>query len=364
MQRDSLHGEGRRRGWGEVRWWGGLPGFSCGQRRGSEPGGLRRRARGVGLMAVVATADAFRGLPAWAQEGLKLVQAAAVLGALSFGGATCVRRWLEVGAGAKFRARAPLYMTIPLIAGLLNWATNQLAVWMIFNPLEFAGVPLVSRPRPGEPLGWGGWQGIVPAKVGKMASDIVDLTFSQLLDVKGMFAMIDDDVLLGHMQERGALLLAVAGAAEETEALPPLIVNEAQRRARGGEATAVSDVLEGLSARVVRRVLRGLKQEPLAYCPLKKAVVEDMAANKQLLCQLFQQCGKAELRFIVDMGLWGGLALGLVQMAFWLLWDPRWTLVAGGAAVGYVTNLVALKVSRVHILYRTYSKHNTTEHIL
>jgi hypothetical protein len=25
-----------------------------------------------------------------------------------------------------------------------------------------SGVPLVSRARPGEPLGWGGWQGIVP----------------------------------------------------------------------------------------------------------------------------------------------------------------------------------------------------------
>jgi hypothetical protein len=49
-------------------------------------------------------------------------------------------------------------MTIPVIAGVLNWATNQLAVWMIFNPLEFRGLPYLSRPRPGEPLGWGGWQ--------------------------------------------------------------------------------------------------------------------------------------------------------------------------------------------------------------
>ena len=32
---------------------------------------------------MVPTADAYRGLPAWAQEGLKLVQAAAVLGALA-----------------------------------------------------------------------------------------------------------------------------------------------------------------------------------------------------------------------------------------------------------------------------------------
>lgn len=77
---------------------------------------------------------------------------------------------------------------------------------------------------------------------------------------------------------------------------------------------------------------------------VRKAVVNDMHENKALLCELFQRCGKAELRFIVDMGLWGGLALGLVQMGFWLLWSPKWTLTAGGAAVGYMTNLVALKV--------------------
>jgi hypothetical protein len=42
-----------------------------------------------------------------------------------------------------------VYLTIPAIAGLLNWATNQLAVWMIFNPQEFSGLPLVSSCRDG-----------------------------------------------------------------------------------------------------------------------------------------------------------------------------------------------------------------------
>ena len=47
-----------------------------------------------------------------------------------------------------------------------------------------AGLPVISRPRAGEPLGWFGWQGIVPAKVEKMAGDIVDLTVNELLNVK------------------------------------------------------------------------------------------------------------------------------------------------------------------------------------
>ena len=40
-----------------------------------------------------------------------------------------------------------------------------------------------------------------------------------------------------------------------------------------------------------------------------------------------------------------GLLLGVLQMAVWLLWDPWWSLALGGAAVGYLTDWFALKVS-------------------
>lgn len=145
-----------------------------------------------------------------------------------------IKRWVEVSASAKFRSRAALYLTIPAIAGGLNWATNQLAVWMIFNPLEFRGIPLISRARVGEPLGWGGWQGIVPAKVKKMAADIVDLTITELVDVKEVFARLSEHEVLRGMQADGALLAAVADAAQASRALPPTIIREVRLRANGG----------------------------------------------------------------------------------------------------------------------------------
>jgi len=37
-----------------------------------------------------------------------------------------------------------------------------------------------------------------------------------------------------------------------------------------------------------------------------------------------------------------------------LLWSPKWTLTAGGAAVGYATNLVALKVLYKHMHHELY----------
>ncbi len=47
---------------------------------------------------------------------------------------------------AKFEKNWMLYCTIPVVAGLLNWATNNLAVKMIFYPLNFWGLKLKTWP--------------------------------------------------------------------------------------------------------------------------------------------------------------------------------------------------------------------------
>ena len=52
--------------------------------------------------------------------------------------------------------------SIPVVAGVLNFLTNKLAVKMMFYPLRFRGIGRV------------GWHGIVPSKALPMANDIVD----------------------------------------------------------------------------------------------------------------------------------------------------------------------------------------------
>jgi hypothetical protein len=47
---------------------------------------------------------------------------------------------------ARFEKNWMLYCTIPVVAGLLNWATNNLAVKMIFYPLNFWGLKLKTWP--------------------------------------------------------------------------------------------------------------------------------------------------------------------------------------------------------------------------
>lgn len=114
-------------------------------------------------------------------------------------------------------------------------------------------------------------------------------------------------------------MLALANAAEETQTLSRGMIYEARNRVEGGDTTLVGRVIAGKAQRVVKRVVGRVRKDPLKYCALKKSVVEDMAARRRTICELFQRCGRDELKFIVDVGLVGGAALGFAQMGAWLV---------------------------------------------
>ena len=89
----------------------------------------------------------------------------------------------------KFVARPGTYLIIPVIAALVGWFTNYLAVQMIFYPVQYRGLPIWIKPE--VPLGFIGWQGIVPCKTKTMSIAIVDMVTTQLLTVKEAFGRLD-----------------------------------------------------------------------------------------------------------------------------------------------------------------------------
>jgi hypothetical protein len=76
---------------------------------------------------------------------------------------------------------------------------------------------------------------------------------------------------------------------------------------------------------------------------LKELVVREMCEDKSTLVQLFQRCGREELKFLTNSGLWFGFLLGVAQALCWLVYDNPWTLTIGGTIVGLLTNWLALK---------------------
>merc|ERR1719446_1885149 len=104
--------------------------------------------------------------PRWMRWGLFALQAAAALvvtGALIgaiWTSKPSTRQWLKD------------YASIPVVAAIVGWGTNVVAIFMTFYPLEFAGCWPEAQCY-GMPLC--GWQGIIPASCQKMAEEAVNL---------------------------------------------------------------------------------------------------------------------------------------------------------------------------------------------
>ena len=84
------------------------------------------------------------------------------------------------------------FWSIPVFTAVVGWLINWSGLWMLFSPTHFHGfrVPglkelATASPRkiqeiPGFLSGGLGWQGIVPARAGKMGSIAVDKAIAKL----------------------------------------------------------------------------------------------------------------------------------------------------------------------------------------
>ena len=244
-------------------------------------------------------------------------------------------------AARRFGARWWQYATIPLFAGAVGWVTNKVAVDMIFAPINFWGIPI--KRFPNQPLGWIGWQGIAPCKAGVMAGRLTDIVTSQLLEVKEVFARISP-ARFSELLSPGVDRIAEQVVAEMMPAQGRGVAIDAARGALRGLPVEAQRELGELRLRYVRDIVRDVQANAGEMIDLDELMVSGMVREKQLLVDLFKRCGKSELSFLVNSGLSFGMALGVIQMLIWLFYERAWTLAAGGAIVGYLTNLIALKL--------------------
>ncbi|KAL1498479.1 hypothetical protein AB1Y20_013804 [Prymnesium parvum] len=302
------------------------------------------------------------------------------------GDARAALRVATVAVARRFCDRWWQYLTIPLFAGAVGWLTNKVAVEMIFNPLEFGGIRLKTYPN--QPLGWIGWQGIVPAKAAVMAQRLTDMVTTKLLNVKQTFGRLNPDEVsrlmapgvdrIAEQEPLAARALSHSRAftTSRSQPLPSLTKTNDRHHAIDPHTFSSSDQVvaelapahtSGAALGVGRAFLRGLPDDSKAellqlrhqyvsgltrdmqnhideLVDLNEVVVGGMVKEKKLLVNLFQRCGKAELSFLVDSGFGFGCVLGVFQMVLWLFYEVPWTLAAGGAVVGYLTNLIALKL--------------------
>jgi uncharacterized membrane protein YheB (UPF0754 family) len=227
----------------------------------------------------------------------------------------------------RFQEHAMRYASIPVVAGLLNWATNFLAVKMIFYPVNFVGLKI--RTWPEQPFGLIGWTGIVPVKAASMASRMVRMVTSTLLDVNVVGKRVSAHQLASLLSSSiPELLQHIGNDLKVGAALGLPVVQIAARR-------VAKTFVVGFTGQMQKNIHE--------IVDLEGMVIRAIMKDKVLLVDLFQKCGELELQFVIRSGFFLGFLLGVVQMTVWMFWDPWWSLALGGMMVGYLTNFFAIK---------------------
>ncbi len=221
------------------------------------------------------------------------------------------------------------FATIPIIAGLIGYGTNSLAVRMTFWPLEFRG--------PLEP--WIGWQGIIPSKSKKMAAISVDSTLSKLGSLSEILEEMEPHAIADHLIAHARPM--VADMVEEFalrenptlwKTLPPPLKAAVVARVEAKLPAAAHDLMDDLTEHIDQLL------------DLRMMVIDLLGERPDLTNRMFLEAGEPEFRFIINSGAWFGFTLGLFQMLVQIIVDAWWVLPVFGVLVGYLTNWLALKL--------------------
>ena len=242
-------------------------------------------------------------------------------------------------------------LTVPLFTGAIGYLTNWSGVWMLFEPVRFAGFrlpglePLVRfLPRrlqqiPGVMHGAVGWQGIIPSRAAKMGSIAVDKGIAKLGSPSEFYEELDPEALAEHM-----LLTArddVREVVERTmEREHPVLWRDLPPRMREGLHQRVQQQLPDIIRSLTAQIGENIDQ----LLDIKLMVIRRMEANPALANRIFKAVGEKELRFIVNFGFWFGLVQGIPTAIITVILFPGqwWLLPILGVVIGYVTNYVAI----------------------
>ncbi|WP_414827882.1 DUF445 domain-containing protein [Alteromonas sp. H39] len=219
-------------------------------------------------------------------------------------------------------------LSIPLISAIVGWATNYLAVKMMFYPIEFVGIRPIF-----------GWQGLIPAKRRQMAEIEVELVLGKLLSVEELANRLDPDALTEAIERRLKQVVRKVINDVMTESAPQLW---AALPVQG--KNLVYQRIENDIPNVVHKMVEDFQNNVNEILDIKELVVEQLVNSPELINEIFLTAGEKEFPFIVRSGFYFGFLFGLPTMVLWHFFQSWWILPLGGLLVGYATNWIAIKI--------------------
>ena len=240
-------------------------------------------------------------------------------------------------------------LTIPVFTGAIGWLINWTGLIMLFNPVRFHGVRLgwladvaTALPRrvqeiPGIANGGVGWQGIVPARAGKMGSLSVDKAISKLGTPAEFFEQLEPDQMAEHVVSQ--FRPEIPQIVERTMLMRhPGLWRDLPPRAR----RAIIERVQGQLPEMVQQITAEIGHHIDQLLDPKMMVVEHFERHPELVNEIFQKIGQRELRLMVNFGGLFGFLLGIPVAVLTHFVPAWWLLPVLGVFVGWTTNLLGM----------------------
>lgn len=218
--------------------------------------------------------------------------------------------------------------SIPIIAGLVGWSTNWLAIKLTFYPINFVGLkPFL------------GWQGIIPSKAPKMAEICVDSILSKIGTVTEVIEQMNPESIGRHILD--TLEPRIEEIVDDImikrhptlwKNLPKTVKGMAYRRIKSQLPNTVDNLVEEIAPKIE------------TLFDLNTMIISRLEKERELLNRIFLECGLNEFKFIIKSGLWFGFLFGIPQLLLWHFIPNPWVLPVCGFLVGWATNWLALNL--------------------
>ncbi|WP_197083784.1 DUF445 domain-containing protein [Marinobacter subterrani] len=218
-------------------------------------------------------------------------------------------------------------LSLPLMAAVVGWFTNWLAIQMSFYPVQFIG------------LGWVGWQGVIPRKAEKMAHICIDRTLQHFGDLNAVYRQLEPQRIVEQVLSR--VTPRIDEYIDEVmydiqpvlwDNLPAFVKNRVYQWARDQLPSRIEELVEDFGDDLDELV------------DLKALLSRELETHPDLMNRIFKQAGAVELQSVINRGAIIGGILGAGLIPLWSRYPEPWLLPLGGFVVGFITNWIAINL--------------------
>lgn len=225
-------------------------------------------------------------------------------------------------------------LTIPPVTAFVTWVHVWMALEMLFYPIKFWGVRIKNFPFG---LKGVGWQGIVPAKAGKISGVIVDQALSKLGSLDEFFRAMEPEEMAEFITQ---------SVDNHLDGLIDEIMLERYYGLWSHLPFAIKRRIYAHAHQELPSIMKALVLD-LTYhvetlVDMRQMIVRKMESDRRLMVDMFLKVGKKEINFIWKISALIGFGFGIIQMAIFYFVPQHWTVPFFAAIWGALTNWIAI----------------------